>query len=329
MCLVWLINRYNDPNYGDIGICKSMTDFLEHSGYKAKNFDFIGKRLKFQFTRVVYILCKIFSVRKQRPKCLLIGGGQLLLNNRNFPYALLGWYLVSKLTRVPIIAYSVGLEQTQKTDFFYRWVLTLFLSHAQQVLLRDTLSVTLVEQLTGLHFDTVPDAAYLSYSPDVEYETAKKYAVVFVSGNSVAKHEIIHHYRRIDTVLRKNAIRSVTVSVSSEQDTKAAKGFFDYAQQSGLNVHLELAANFEQFVKQISGASIVVSSRMHPLIFAHILGKPFIPIPTNNKTLSMSEFLFKIHRKACRLKPKPSCSTHLSNWLLNAAGELEITVGHL
>ncbi|MCC5796452.1 MAG: polysaccharide pyruvyl transferase family protein [Methylophaga sp.] len=270
-----------------------MTDFLEQSGYKVKNFDFIGKRLKFQFTRVIYILFKIFSVIKQRPKCLLIGGGQLLLKNRNFPYALLGWYLVSKLTRVPIIAYSVGVEQTQKTNVFYRWVIKLFLSHAKQVFLRDTLSVTLVEQLTGLHFDTVPDAAYLSYSPDVEYDTEKKHAVVFVSANSVAKHEITHHYRRIDTVLQKNAIRSFIVSSSSEQDAKAATGFFDYAQQLNLNVHLELAANFEQFIKQISGASIVVSSRMHPLIFAHILGKPFIPIPTNNKTLSMSEFLSK------------------------------------
>jgi polysaccharide pyruvyl transferase WcaK-like protein len=86
---------------------------------------------------------------------------------------------------------------------------------------------------------------------------------------------------------------TVKISVSSEQDIKAAEEFYAYSKGSCLNISTEPAKSFEQFIRQISAAKMVISSRMHPLIYAHLLGKPFVAIPTNNKTQSMSEFLLK------------------------------------
>ncbi|WP_438951197.1 polysaccharide pyruvyl transferase family protein [Porticoccus sp.] len=293
MKLICVINRYNDPNYGDIGICRSITHFLEDNGYTVKNFDFIGRRLKFQFTRTIHILSKIYAARKEKPECLLVGGGQLLLNNRNFPYALLGWYLVSKISGIPLVAYSVGGEISEKQGRFYRWVLRLFLSQAKTVYLRDDITVKLVSQLVGFHFETVPDAVYLSYQHIDVSGLECSDTVVFVSTNSVPKQEVHAHYNRILAVCGQAASSRVKISVSSEQDIKAAERFYDYAQQSGIDISIEPAQSFEQFIRQISAAKLVISSRMHPLIYAHLLGKPFVAIPTNNKTQSMSEFLLK------------------------------------
>lgn len=126
MKLLWVINRHNDPNYGDIGICNSISGFLNDNGYRIRNLDFIGKKFCFQFSRTIYILGQIFSAIRERPAFLVIGGGQLLLNNRSFPYAMLGWYLVSKLSGVPILGFSIGTERDSKSTFFYALVLKLF-----------------------------------------------------------------------------------------------------------------------------------------------------------------------------------------------------------
>lgn len=290
---IWVINRYNDPNYGDIGICQSITHFLENNGYTVRNFDFIGQRLKFQFTRTIHILSKVYSARKEKPECLLVGGGQLLLNNRNFPYALLGWYLVAKISGIPLVAYSVGGETLEKQGRFYRWVLKLFLSQAKSVYLRDDITVKLVSQLIGFHFDTVPDAAYLTYEHADTSDSACTDTVVFISANSISRQEIREHYKRILDTIGKVTPDRVKISVSSEQDIKAAEEFYAYSKGSCLNISTEPAKSFEQFIRQISAAKMVISSRMHPLIYAHLLGKPFVAIPTNNKTQSMSEFLLK------------------------------------
>jgi len=293
MKLIWVINRHNDPNYGDIGICRSITHFLENNGYTVKNFDFIGRRLKFQFTRTIHILSKVYSARKEKPECLLVGGGQLLLNNRNFPYALLGWYLVSKISGIPLVAYSVGGETLEEQGGFYRWVLRLFLSQAKTVYLRDNITVKLVSQLTDFHFETVPDAAYLTHEHVNISDSTCTDTVVFVSENSISKQGIHEHYRRILATIGKVTPDRVKISVSSEQDIKAAEEFYAYSKKSSLNISIEPAKSFEQFIRQISAAKIVISSRMHPLIYAHLLGKPFVAIPTNKKTQSMSEFLLK------------------------------------
>lgn len=290
---IWVINRYNDPNYGDIGICRSITRFLENNDYSVKNFDFIGRRMKFQFTRTIYILSKVFAARMEKPECLLVGGGQLLLNNRNFPYALLGWYLVSKIAGIPIVAYSIGGETLERQGRFYRWVLRLFLLHAKKVYLRDEITLDLVSQMVGLPFETVPDAAYLTYEHADISNSDFTDTVVFVSANSVSKQEIHEHYNRILAAIRKVTPDRVKISVSSEQDIKAAEGFYAYSKESGLNISIEPAENFEQFMQQVSEAKLVISSRMHPLIYAHLLNKPFIAIPTNQKTQAMSDFLCK------------------------------------
>ena len=73
--LLWVINRHNDPNYGDIGICNSISDFLIENGYKIRVFDFIGKKFHFQFTRTIYIFSHLLLVRKESPAFLVIGGG--------------------------------------------------------------------------------------------------------------------------------------------------------------------------------------------------------------------------------------------------------------
>jgi polysaccharide pyruvyl transferase WcaK-like protein len=117
--------------------------------------------------------------------------------------------------------------------------------------------------------------------------------VVFISANSITKQGIREHYKRILATIGKATPDRVKISVSSEQDIKAAEGFYDYAQQSGIDISIEPAQSFEQFIRQISAAKLVISSRMHPMIYAHLLGKPFVAIPTNNKTQSMSEFLLK------------------------------------
>jgi polysaccharide pyruvyl transferase WcaK-like protein len=290
--LLWLINRHNDPNYGDIGICKAISGFLIDNGYQIRNFDFVGRKFWFQFTRTIYIFAQFFVMR-EKPALLVIGGGQLLLNNRSFPYAMLGWYLVSKISGVPLLAFSVGTERNSKASFFYSLVLKLFLGHAEQVYLRDLESRDTVYQLTGLHFDTVPDAVYLTYGNTFLSNTNKSaQSVVFVSKESISNHAIDHYCDLVvDALKHVENNTNVIISASSEQDFKSAQIFYDYTHKLGLNYDIEIAQNFDQFLKQIANANIVISSRMHPLIYSHLMGKPFIAIPTNQKTKSMASFL--------------------------------------
>jgi polysaccharide pyruvyl transferase WcaK-like protein len=293
MKLLWVINRYNDPNYGDIGICKAISGFLIDHGYQIRNFDFIGKKFKFQFTRTIYILTQIFLVFRERPTLLIVGGGQLLLNNRSFPYAMLGWYLVSKISHVPILAFSVGTERNSEDNFFYRKALRLFLGHAAQVYLRDSDSQEAIHRITGLHFDTVPDAVYLSHGKvPVNHAVKNSDALVFVSNKSKTKQSKEKYYDEIlDALTRRANYGNVIISASSEQDFKAAQGFYNYSYSLGLNFRLEIAHSFEHFLQQIANTNLVISSRMHPLIYAHLMGKSFIPIPTNQKTKTMASFL--------------------------------------
>jgi polysaccharide pyruvyl transferase WcaK-like protein len=209
---------------------------------------------------------------------------------------MLGWYLVSKLSSTPILCFSVGTERDSKSTFFYALVLKLFLGQAKQVYLRDLDSRDAIHRLTGFVFDTAPDAVYLSHksmSP-ISITSKSSQSIVFVSKQSKTDEEIQNYWNLVINAIKHNTINtSLVISASSEQDFKSAKEFYKHLQRLGFVCQLEIAQDFQHFLQQIKSADIIISSRMHPLIYAHLLGKSFVAVPTNQKTKSMASFLIK------------------------------------
>lgn len=96
--------------------------------------------------------------------------------------------------------------------------------------MRDIDSKNAIFRLTGLQFDTVPDAVYLTYNNLFIARTSiETRSVIFVSKKSKTNAEIEFYYDVIINSLKNNAHNTnVIISASSEQDFKSAERFYDY-----------------------------------------------------------------------------------------------------
>jgi len=190
------INACFSDNIGDQAISISLHELLIKMHYKVDTYDItriVNKKnmhigcneyvhseprpLLVNIIQYCQRLLKLIFVSSKRYDIAIFGGGQLILNNRMFPLAILIWSLFLRLfnTKIYFIGCGVGENFSSLNKFLYN----VAFKFTKQFFLRDDRSIDNLYRIFGKKSLFIPDLAFALEFP--KPESQKKKEIVLVS----------------------------------------------------------------------------------------------------------------------------------------------------
>lgn len=284
-------------NFGDEAINFSLMSILKSKGCSVtcepytKVFDYNRSRGR-SLLKNIY---EMFVVARRGYEFVFIGGGQLVLGNRRFPYSLLTWtVLLRLLSRSKLVLFGVGVDS--KYSKRQQWVLRKAIGLCHKVYVRDQLSNKNLLREFGLISKVIPDVACpisLFYPRKINLEKGENKTLLFgLTGfDSVKRYNTgdlteldyfeIQAQQLIAVSKEYSKVALIYSTTSDYKDTIKFKSFL-FTRHS---VVVEIA-NYKtlfEFLDTIQSADMVISSRMHALIVAGSYNVDFTPIIRNDK----------------------------------------------
>lgn len=310
------INRRDAMNLGDRLISYSLEAYFRTLSYDVRTHEYLGtalgqrcngfiNRLSQRLDRsVAGVYLKILATLFQkRPDVYLIGGGQLLRDNSTFPHAMLGWAIVSMIHNVPLILYSVGLDIRATGSRIHNFALRFLCRTAAVISVRDDYSRDYLVNIGFSRVKVVPDVVFLNPSNFLpKKESPGRGVVVFVSafmldengqrGGFTSRDD---YFEQLWVCAARELIpnEEVIVGCSSRGDAEDAASFAQWLVSKNLASGITYLppTGVDEFIGMIRGARLVVSTRMHPIIVAKLLGVDYSVVPFNKKTEDMANTL--------------------------------------
>ena len=319
---VWIVNRYITVNLGDRLLGRGFEEILSRKGLEIERVEYTGNS-----AGIVKLICKILRVIKleslacflsclsyvpklvkEQPSVIFIGGGQLLFPNRTFLSALFTWAVLSRLFGFKLVLFSVGTEKFKGTfPSLKRFLLKFSLDQADEVRLRDHHSRSLIKSMFGYVYPVVPDTAYgLNLKNWKVLDKKGVYICPLEMRSVLACNKFRRREEYFDSILA-TAVKylekkdQVFLFSSVRDDYTEISKLFDYLSRKIKNkisiIHTE---NEDSLLGNLGRARVVVSARMHPLIFAHILGAKPVAVDVCEKIKSFSESSLSLSPDALR-----------------------------
>lgn len=312
--MVWIINRCKANNLGDQCIGHVLTNEIRKRGYQTENIEYLGedsnskvvnvfirvfKKLKLNKISLLFNVMYAFYKRK-KPSLLVIGGGQLLLNNDNFLYSLLFWSLLSRIHNLPIVIFSVGTEKRNNYTFFDKIILKIVLKYSKKTYLRDFNTVRIIKGITGVEYETVPDVVILM-SKRSDLEKFNVHNTVFVQKYKNINNQLDcrpknkeEYFEYIYKHIESEITHKDVITYSSYKDKATSIQFSEWiSDNKNININVYFPENINDIISIINSSKKIFSTRMHPLIFSKVYGVQFRAIPLNKKIIEMENFLNK------------------------------------
>lgn len=235
------------------------------------------------------------GLRDHAPDYVLIGGGQLVLSNANFPMALFSWALCCRVLRIPFGVVGVGAGQAY--TWFERCLIGFALRAARFVYARDRASIEILRDRFGVQASFIPDVAYAycgSGSDAVfdagQVKRSKKSVWVGITDYRVyrryasendGRFDSHHAYLRYWCDLVDDYVRQgydVTLAWTTEADYHETRCLKDVLPSDDRVVLMGRDVDVDGFINALRGVDEVCAGRMHFLIMAHCAGcrvKPY------------------------------------------------------
>jgi polysaccharide pyruvyl transferase WcaK-like protein len=306
------VNRRNAVNLGDRLIGRVLCSALKDKGIDVRNVEYTGNKDNIFVQTICRVLSKIglspissfigviFYVPKiirEKLDSVIIGGGQLLLPNRSFLFSLLGWYVVCKLINIEYVLFSVGTEKRSNSfSNIESRILSICINGASCIFLRDRYSQDLIYDITGSVFEVSPDVVYLLKHSKYKHSVQKGIYVCPADFDKQAKIYSMHdsrieYWRSFETKIRNRLCsrENIYLFSTSTHDYQEIYKMHRYLQKQFENnievIHIDTV---ESLLSIMGRARVVVSSRMHPVIIAHIMGSKAYAVYSNNKIKSFA-----------------------------------------
>lgn len=308
-----VLNECYSDNIGDQAIAAAMRNLLMQMGHEPIQIDLscrtkIAANAAYQkpewslknfvpspFKKCFFALRTIRTILNELKNPFdgaVIGGGQLILGNSNFPLAIFLWSLALKLLKKDtyIFCAGVGRDFSKSETILYR----LAFNRTRKILLRDHESISTLRKIFNVDASYCPDIAY-TLSPPPNAQKKEQTCVICITSYSVfmryhkeMNKEAISHEDYISewSEITKKYIKEkyrVILSATTEEDLRETINLQrTLSPNASIEVH-ERVPSVDEFMKLASSASEVVSGRMHALILSHISGAKPRPYEISRK----------------------------------------------
>lgn len=319
------LNEVYSDNIGDQAIAASAILILQKNSCRVDSYDFSFRNKnkerktkhhvqnKKNVLRKNIAIIRLWFFLKNLPKAfrlglsgynsVYIGGGQLVLANATFPISNLLFCLIFYLFKIEVNYFGVGVGD--KFSKFEIYILKFCLQNAKHIFVRDIHSKKNLKKIFDIHSIVYPDLVYrINVNEKLEANHTVTRIILCPAEHSAClqyKEETKQKFINEDDYIKfiqnlcfeiiSTTPKQVQIifSGSTKNDNKFIKKVFSTLPKKLLSVSsFEETVSYESFFRLLSTADIVVSSRMHPMIFAHILEKKIVPIIISNKIRQFS-----------------------------------------
>lgn len=285
-------NNYGDQaiNYTLLQILKENFDIVHN-----ENFTEVFNKSKRMFFSYFYNILKMIKIARQDYNYVFIGGGQLILGNRRFPFSLLSWVLLIKIfSRSKVILFGVGVDY--KFTFSKKKIINISLLLSDGIYVRDKDSKNNLLSIFKKEAELMPDVVTVLsrfYRPNKIEKKEKSLALFGVTSYSSIKHYSAMNINTIEgyffeqmLILKdlQSKYDEVKLIYNTDQDYKCSEDFKLYLKEKNkINIEIVDYKDVFSFFDYLANADIIVSSRMHSLIIANSYGVKFVPVIRNKK----------------------------------------------
>lgn len=327
---VLLINRGGSDNLGDQAIKVSLEKLLENMNCEVDFSDFtnIYKETHYQVKKSrndskVKIKKKLLAIIPSKCRWIvknykiykpcfgmkkydiaIIGGGQLINNNKVFALAMYLWvYLLKFNKNIKVIIFGVGAmrDLTKSDRFFYKNAL----NKADEVFVRDIHSKKVIKELFGIDSKVTYDVAF-SFNLDDSFESnalkdvnsnERKKVLVGVShflrylkyNNDKDAEEYYNYWAEYIINMFKSNLE-VKLFYTTSEDLEVALAIQNLVKEKySVRITVVDVKNLDELIHELKQADEVISPRMHALILAKLCDCDIKPVYISQKIKSFSE----------------------------------------
>lgn len=320
---ILLINRGNGNNLGDRAIKASLENLLIDLGCDVTFHDFTEykpidkfKNLSSNFERKGRINIKkmVFSLIPNKVKwylrnrkmfsknnlddsfdAVIIGGGQLINDNVEFPFAMYLWTKKFNEKNIPIYLFSVGSMDTFSKLNFYLYKKSF--ERIKKVYVRDSYSKQVLEEEFGISVGLTYDVAFSinQYAPfkiNSQKHEKGSYLIGVTPYKRYAKynsdkteHEYDEYWKQyiLDKISKGKQVTLFYTTIDDYQYVKKMKDKYN------LNVSTAQITDLITLINTINKHDVIISPRMHALILARVYNKQVEPVIISDKIESLKE----------------------------------------
>lgn len=233
---------------------------------------------------------KVWRYLGQDVDNVVIGGGQLVLDNRYFPIAMFTWISIAKIKRKPVYLISVGVGK--RFSLSSRLLIGFSFNMVDGFIVRDEVSQRNLRKNFGVNSESSYDSAYIlnNLSNGVKnvheprlvlgvtnYNVYKRYNSELNLEHIFTKSEYIKEW--VALIKIKNINRIIFCSTSSE-DIKISFEVYKML----INTYPEFDVVFlghipslSSYIDILSNSTCTISGRMHALILSELVGNEVNP----------------------------------------------------
>ncbi|KZM44897.1 hypothetical protein OA92_03260 [Marinomonas sp. SBI22] len=244
---------------------------------------------------------RILKVSRKKYDHVIIGGGQLVLSNDTFSFAMFIWVLLLKIygnNNITILGVGLG----DKFNFLDKLLFKCSLRFVTRIYLRDKESQLTLEKIFKLdsgfiydlafihnkiNFESVEENEYSSLLGVISYDVYKKYA----KDEPLSKYDFYETW--ISLLSESNvSLKDVKLFYTTEDDKKASLEFINYVNHK-YSIKLEMldTDQLDVLVTIISKSELVISARMHALILAITHNKDIVVYPVSEKLIEFKNMI--------------------------------------
>lgn len=322
---VLLINRGGSDNLGDQAIKVSLEQLLESMNCDVDFSDFTNIPKKSYYnqgrpknTKInkIRILLKIFPVKlrwiiknyKIFKPCFnvkkydlaIIGGGQLINNNKVFALAMYIWVYLLKRKNIKVCLFGIGAMDnlTFSDRFFYRKALRL----ADNIYVRDNHSKLVIKEIFDIDSNLTYDVAFslnIYNNNTIKDRLCSKPQTVLISvshfsryekyNNDKSEAEYYKYWKEYIVSLSGNK-EKVKLFYTTVEDLRVVEMLqAEIRDEYNLEVPIVNVKCLDDLLKELHLAAEVISPRMHALILARLCECKVTPVNISRKIVSFTE----------------------------------------
>ena len=323
-----LICESKSDNLGDQAISDAMIIGLKAEGYEVETADF-SCRKSFSNQERISFLVKVFNkfapqviqgtfwffknflyIRKisnKNHEIVIIGGGQLMHSNINFPFAFFSWSFFNRRKKVYVFGCGCDKQFRSHEIFLFQRAL----KYIKKGFLRDFDSIKNAKNFFKYDFSFTPDVAYLLGQEIVknqkalanknigisviDYRVYRRYADE-VGNKILTKEEYIDFWSKEIIYLSANyeCIYFLSTTSTDHQLSLQVKRKLELLK---INKKIEIFSthSWSSLIEQLKGVSLYHTGRMHGLILAKIANIEISPFVVSNKIRVFNEELKNLY----------------------------------
>lgn len=253
--------------------------------------------------RYKWILKNFYKLIMQREsyKFVVIGGGQLL-NGGNFTFSLFYWTAYFWFRRIPVYVMNVGCGGRYSSED--KRLLLRAQNRIEKITVRDQVSSDYLIGLGVKNITVIPDPAFLVsdiYSHTKLTFQGRNIVTVFPASylhvvrnlneyNGTLERYYEYFLQKLEPFLTCDIVISYSDYV---QDKHESENFYRWLNDRNRSIRCELKElkSVNDYLSLIFESSVVISSRLHPLIIAKSFGRRHIAIEINRKIKGFHDIL--------------------------------------